>query len=93
MTLSFQWISNFKLSVDVLKWGFPGGLVVKNRLPMQETQEIWIPSLGQKIPWRRKWQPAPVFLLGRLHSMDLQSWTQLSVHTHILKCGEMKNWK
>ena len=75
MALSFPWISNLKLSVDVLKWGFPAGLVVKNRLPMQETQKIWIPSLGQKIPWRRKWQPAPVFLLGGLHSMDLQSQT------------------
>ena len=30
MTLSFQWISNFKLSVDVLKWGFPGGSAIKN---------------------------------------------------------------
>ena len=32
-------------------------------LPMQETQ---VPSLGQKIPWRRKWQPTPVFLPGKL---------------------------
>ena len=29
---------------------------------MQETQ-VW--SLGQKIPWRRKWQPTPVFLPGK----------------------------
>lgn len=50
MALSFQWISNFKLSVDVLKWGFPGGLGVKNRLPMQETQEIWIPSRVRRSP-------------------------------------------
>ena len=25
-----------------------------------------IPGLG-KIPWRRKWQPTPVFLLGEFH--------------------------
>ena len=25
------------------------------------------PSLGQKIPWRRKWQPTPVFLPGESH--------------------------
>ena len=24
-------------------------------------------SLGQKIPWRRKWQPTPVFLPGKTH--------------------------
>ena len=24
-------------------------------------------SLGQKIPWRRKWQSTPVFLLGKSH--------------------------
>ena len=31
---------------------------------MQETQ---VRSLGQKIPWRRKWQPTPVFLPGEFH--------------------------
>ena len=40
-----------------------------------------------KIPWRRAWQPTPVFLPGespwtaepgRLQAMGLQSWTQLS---------------
>ena len=25
-------------------------------------QETWVQSLGWKIPWRRKWQPTPVFL-------------------------------
>ena len=24
--------------------------------------ETWVPSLGQEIPWRRAWQPIPVFL-------------------------------
>ena len=27
--------------------------------------EIWVWSLGWKIPWRRKWQPTPVFLPGK----------------------------
>ena len=31
---------------------------VKNLPPMQKTQ-VW--SLGAKIPWRRAWQPTPVF--------------------------------
>ena len=46
-----------------------------------------IPGLG-RFPWRRKWQPIPVFLPGEFHgqrslagyiqSMGLQSWTRLS---------------
>ena len=38
--------------------------MVKNPPAMQETQ---VQSLGQKIPWRRKWQPTPVFLPGEFH--------------------------
>ena len=26
--------------------------------------ETWVRSLVRKIPWRRKWQPTPVFLPG-----------------------------
>ena len=44
--------------------GFPGGSVVKDLPAMQEMQ-VW--SLGQEIPWRRKWQPTPVFLLWKSH--------------------------
>ena len=29
--------------------------------------ETWVQSLGQKIPWGRKWQPSPVFLPGESH--------------------------
>ena len=35
------------------------------RLP--EMQEIWVRSLGQEDPWRRKWQPIPVFLPSESH--------------------------
>ena len=30
-------------------------------------QETWVQSLGQEIPWKRKWQPALVFLPGKSH--------------------------
>ena len=52
--------------------------MVKNPLAMWET---WAQSLGCKIPWRRAWQPIPVFLPGespwteehgRLQSVGLQ---------------------
>ena len=60
---------------------FPGTLVaqmVKNLPAMWETQ---VPSLGREDPWRREWQPTPVFLPGefpwteepgRLQSMGSQ---------------------
>ena len=44
--------------------GLPKGSVVKNLPAMQE---MWVKSLGQKDPWRRQQQPAPVFLPGKFH--------------------------
>ena len=43
---------------------FPGGSAVKH-LPAMQRQgfDDWI----GKIPWRRKWQPIPVFLPGKSH--------------------------
>ena len=34
---------------------------------MQDTQEMGFHPWVGKIPWRRKWQPTPVFLPGELH--------------------------
>ena len=44
---------------------FPGGSVVIC-LPMQECR-MFNPWVG-KIPWRREWQPTPVFLPGKVHA-------------------------
>ena len=48
--------------------GFPGALVVKN--PPANAGAIrkcaFNPWVG-KIPWRRAWQPTPVFLPGESH--------------------------
>ena len=38
--------------------------MVKNLPAMWATQ---VRSLGQKIPWRRNWQPTPVFFPGESH--------------------------
>ena len=45
--------------------GFPSGAVVKN-LPDNTGDMGGAPGLGT-FPWRRKWQFAPIFLLGRFH--------------------------
>ena len=38
--------------------------MVKNLPAMQET---WLWSLGREDPWRREWQPTPLFLPGKSH--------------------------
>ena len=76
-----------------LKWGQP----VYRWLSGKESVCQWrrqrrhrFNSWVRKIPWRRKWQPTPVFLLGKSHGQRslagytrLQSQTGLSTHTHI----------
>ena len=70
--------------------GFPGGSVEKNHLLIQE---MGVQSLGREDPleketamhssilaWRIPWIEEP----GRRRSMELQSQTQLSIHTHII---------
>ena len=42
----------------------PVAQMVKNLPAIQETR---VQSLGWKIPWRRKWQPPPVFLPRESH--------------------------
>ena len=51
--------------------GFPGDSVVKNP-PANEEDAGSIPVSGRSIPWRRKWLPTPILLLGKSHE-ELQS--------------------
>ena len=44
--------------------GKTSGSMVKNP---SAKQEMWLLSLAQEDPWRRKWQPSPVFLPGKSH--------------------------
>ena len=57
-----------KLGSDSKKLkGFPGGSVVKN-LPANAEAAGDVDIIpGSGSPWRRKWQPTPVFLLGKSH--------------------------
>jgi len=47
---------------DKPRKGFPGGSVVKN--PTDNTRDVDSIHWVGKIPWRREWQPTPVFLPG-----------------------------
>ena len=48
-----------------------------------------------KIPWRRKWQPTPLFLPGEFHGQRslvhgvAKSWTWLSMHTHTFRVDQV----
>ena len=44
---------------------FPGGSMVMNP---PAKQEMRVQSLGGEKPWRRKWQPTPIFLPGKSHA-------------------------
>ena len=67
--------------------------MVKNLLAIQETQ---VQSLGREDPWRRTWQPTPVFLPGEAHGQrslaGYSSWgckesdmtERLSIAKHII---------
>ena len=69
--------------------GFPDGAVVKN-LPANAGDVGLIPGLG-RLPWRRKWQPTPVLLPGKLYGprslVGYSPWghkslSRLSMYTH-----------
>ena len=63
MSLLFNTLSMFV--IDCLCLGFPGGSEVKI-FCFQCGRPGFDPWVG-KIPWRRKWQPTPVFLPGESH--------------------------
>ena len=61
-------------------WELPGGSEVKNLQCRRPEFDPWV----RKIPWRRKWQPTPVFSSGESHGQRslavhgfAQSWTWL----------------
>ena len=68
----------FKMLIDhlVLNGGLPGGSNGKE--PACNAGDLGlIPSVG-KIPWRRKWQPTPVFLPGKSHGQkSLEGYSSL----------------
>ena len=49
-----------------IRRGFPRGSVVKNKIFLQCRRYEFNPWVGKTL-WRRKWQPAPVFLPGKSH--------------------------
>ena len=68
--------------------GFPGGTVVNNLLANSEDAKDagsipWV----RKIPWRRKWQPTPLYLPGNFHGQRSLAGYSPSGSTHACKLG------
>ena len=61
-----EFITNKYLFIPVEVTGL---LIQRIRLLIQET---WVNPWVRKIPWRRKWQPTPVFLLE--NTVDREAW-------------------
>ena len=62
-------LQEIKESVSWISWkGFPGGVhgkksACQRRWCRRDGFDLWV----RKIPYSRKWQPAPVFLPGKFH--------------------------
>ena len=44
--------------------GFPGGSAVKKKKNAYSARDLGLIPGSGRLPWRRKWQPTPVFLPG-----------------------------
>ena len=87
---AFSWVLLSLLLIQVstcfsFSWDFPGGSEVKASA-CNAGDLGSIPGLG-RFPWRRKWQPTPVFLPGEFHGWGAwratvpgvtKCWTRLS---------------
>ena len=52
---------------NILKMGEGSSMALVIKNPVDRRQETYVQFLDWKIPWRRKWQPSPVFLPGESH--------------------------
>ena len=54
-------------TIQHMQTTFWASLVAQSVEKLPAVQETWFDSWVGKIPWRRKWQPTPVFLPGESH--------------------------
>ena len=65
---SMSWCSRiFKASFNMCHSKNGAILVAQSVRNLSAMQEAWVDPWVGKIPWRRKWQLAPVFLPGEVH--------------------------
>ena len=70
MVIHIEIPSSFSI---LFHYGFTGGTTVKNPpANAGDTRDVVLDPWVGKIPWRRKWQPTPVFLPGKFHGQRSQ---------------------
>ena len=78
-------LSDFHSLTQSWKWVSLEAQVVKNLPATLETQGPGFNPWVGKIPWRREWQPTPVFLPGKSHGqrslMDYNPWDHKNLDT------------
>ena len=76
-------MSNFPAQfVSWYHWASQVVLAVKNLPAVQETRRLQFDPWVGKIPWRRKWQPATVFLPGEFHGQRSLVGYSLQIQQH-----------
>ena len=63
-------LSKYTQHTQVRVWGFIGGSVIKKKNPACQCRRYkrwWFNPWVGKIPWKKAWQPTPVFLPGESH--------------------------
>ena len=48
---------------------------------------MWVRSRVRKMPWRREWQPIPIFLPGEVHGQRSMAATVYGVHRARCDCA------
>ena len=67
-TIFYPSVMKYNLCLLHIPWGFPDGASGKGSTSqhMRNKRHVFSPWVGT-IPWRRKWQPTPLFLPGESH--------------------------
>ena len=82
--LALTWPQEFP-RINIWAMGFPGGTSGKEPTwkCQRHKRRVFDPWVG-KIPWRRAWQPTPVFLPGKSHGQRVftESDTLQRLNTH-----------
>ena len=82
------------------KWKFWASLLAQTVKNLPAVQETWVDPWVGKMPWRRAWQPTPVFLPGEspwteepggLQSMGLQR-VRYNLATENKNRREVETW-
>ena len=63
--VNYLYLVFFNLGFISSGWASLVAQMVKQNLPAM--QETWVESLSEKDPWRREWQPTPVFWPREFH--------------------------